>query len=191
MSSTRLERLSAASTSEICHGVDLGDEVALEVADGRLRTDASPGAFFDALLAADHLNGALIFLAHALPKREAVWWSAQCVREFAGEGAGLAAAEAWVREPTDAVRRQAMEVATGLEFAHADAWVAVAAFWAEGSLALLDQPELAPDPGLTAKAAVGAIGLAIAAGGEDAIPERQRRCAQIGVEVSNGIKRWE
>src|SRR5438445_11015692 len=69
-------------------------------AEGRalLEPDSASGAFIDRLSAAELWIDTVRFLAHALPKREAVWW-------------GCLAARAALGQPPPEPLRQAVEAA--------------------------------------------------------------------------------
>ena len=105
-------------------------------------------------------------LAHALPKREAVWWACTCGRALLGAGIPLsdepaiATAEAWVYEPTDANARAAYGEAEPRGFQTPGGWAAVAAFWSSGSLAPPEHPIVPPADYLTGVAVAGAITMA-------------------------------
>ena len=70
------------------------------------------------------------------------------------------------------------------------AWASVAAFWAEGSMAESDEPELEAPPELAGKAAGGAVSLA-ASEDLESLEERRRAFIALGIEVSNGSNRWD
>ena len=114
--------------------------------------------------------------AHALRRREAVWWACQCALHTAppdlppADRAAREAAEEWVRKQTDELRRQAMAQAQAGSFATPEAWAAVAAFWSGGSMAPPNQPAVPPAAHLTGTAVAGAVALAAVRGR----PERQR-----------------
>jgi hypothetical protein len=118
------------------------------------------------LVAAGALVEASRLVAHALPRREAVWWACMCGRAVPDEGeraldsTALLAAEHWVRKPDDLARRAAMEAAQGAAFQSAEAWAAVGAFWSGGSMAPPGQPDVPPGPQLTGLAVAGAVLLA-------------------------------
>ena len=106
-------------------------------------------------------------VAHALPKREAVWWACMCARgappdaaQTAEDVAALTAAEAWVRRPEEALRRAAMAAAEAARFRSTEAWAAVGAFWSGGSMAPEGQPAVPPPDHLTGVAVSGAVVLA-------------------------------
>jgi hypothetical protein len=193
MGTTELSKRSADTTAEICAGFELGDEAKQLLAERRLHLEAEPGAFLDELLALELHVDAVRFLAYALPKREAVWWACQCVRSVAtddDELAGLQAAEAWVRDPSEQNRRAAMEAAESLEFGSPDAWAAVGAFWTEGSLAPPDAPVLPPGDELTGHAVAGSVLLAAVQSEPEKAPEKQRGFVALGVDVANEANTW-
>jgi hypothetical protein len=110
-------------------------------------------------------------VAHALPAREAVWWACACSRHTAASGdqpatetAVREAAEAWVRRPTDELRRAAMKEAEKAGFRSPEAWAAVAAFWSGDSMAPPEAPKVPPQPHFTGLAVAGAIALAAVRG---------------------------
>jgi hypothetical protein len=112
-------------------------------------------------------NEAARLAAHALPKREAVWWCCMCARAVPdpalapADAEALLAAEAWVRKPGDeALRRAAMEAAQKTGFRTPEAWAAVGAFWSGGSMAPAGQPTVPPGDHLTGVAISGGVVLA-------------------------------
>ncbi len=104
--------------------------------------------------------------AHALPKREAVWWSCMCAAATAPadlaalDRSAREAAETWVRTQTEESRRHAMSLAEALGFETPEAWAAVAAFWAGPSVAAEGLPPTPPAPHMTGVAVAGAVVLA-------------------------------
>lgn len=120
----------------------------------------------DVLVEAGLLVEAVRLAAHALPKREAVWWACMCARSIPDPAlkpadiAALEAAEAWVRRPEEAARRAAAEAAEKTSFQSAEAWAAMGAFWSGGSIAPEGSPEVPPGEHLTGVAIAGAIVLA-------------------------------
>jgi hypothetical protein len=104
--------------------------------------------------------------AHALPKREAVWWACMCARHTApkdqaqAERELIVAAELWVRKPTDENRRAAFALAQKAGFSSAEAWAAMAAFWSGESMSPPDQPAVPPPADATGRAVAGVVGLA-------------------------------
>ena len=124
-------------------------------------TDAVAGV--ERLAAAGRMSDAARLAAHALPKREAVWWACMCARAVPDPALlpvdlqALEAAELWVRRPDEPSRRAAMEIASRTGFRSPEAWAAVGAFWSGGSMAPEGQPAVPPGEHLTGVAIAGAI----------------------------------
>jgi hypothetical protein len=135
---------------------------------------------------------AVRFLAHALPRREAVWWACTCARlalpaSAAPEvGAALQAAEAWVFQPTEENRRAAMEKAEAAGFDTPSAWSAVSVFWSGGSMAPEGMPDAPPDPSLYAIGVGASVLLAIAAGEPQSAERRFEEAIERGIDIANG-----
>jgi len=179
-------KIKAATAQEICEGCPLS-----EAAKPHLAEKMPPLAFLDALVANALFADAVQFLARALPKREAVWWSCQCTRDLGSDDkkpeltAGLQAAEAWVYRPTEENRRKTETAANAIKVSHPARWTAMAAFWSGGSLAPPGGPEAKPAEDFTAKAVAGAV--MMAAGLDPAQSEaRNRRFLECGRDIANG-----
>jgi hypothetical protein len=162
MSATSVNKLSAAQLEDVLSRCELTPE-ALALTEGMADTASAIAA----LIKAGFLIEAARVFAHALPKREAVWWACMCALHTAPEPlppADLKArelAEKWVRSQADDIRRAAMQEATTAGFQSPEAWAAVAAFWSGDSLVPVDaQMKVAPPPHLTGVAVAGAVTLA-------------------------------
>ena len=134
---------------------------------GLVQGAATAEAAIARLEAAGKLIEACRVVAHALPKREAVWWACMCARgappdpvETPADQAALLAAETWVRRPEEAHRRAAMTAAEAAKFRSTEAWAAVGAFWSGGSMGPEGQPAVPPPEHLTGVAVSGAVVLA-------------------------------
>ncbi len=131
-------------------------------------------------------------IAHALPKREAVWWACLCADYTApadlaeADHAARHAAEEWVRYHTDYLRRHAMDRAEITGFRSPEAWAAAAAFWAEGSLAPLDKPTVTPAPHLTGTAVTAAIRISSVRGDAEKEKARLRLFLRSGRKIASG-----
>ena len=138
---------------------------------------------------------AINFLAHALPKREAIWWAWSCARIAAGEEppaairASLEATGRWIQEPTDANRRHAYELAQKADMATPAGCAGAAAFFSGGSLGPPDQPELPPDEFQAAKAIAGAVLLAAVKDPLEAKATLQDHLDR-GLEVADRVHLW-
>ena len=157
-----------------------------------IQQDTDPAAAISRLEAADFVTEAAKLMAHALPKREAVWWACMCARHTTpadlpeADAAAVAGAEEWVRRQTDETRRAAFEHAQRANFSTAEAWAAVAAFWSGDSMSPLGQPKTPPPPHLTGTAATGSVTLAAVRGFPDRRDERLRRFLASGREIAAG-----
>lgn len=146
---TNLQKFSTLSAADLLaqEGIRLQTEVLIE-----------PEVTIPDLLAALRGKNAamdrLRIIAHALPRREAVWWSCLAAREMLPEGAKvpdpLAAAEAWVFKPSDATRNAAEKAANEAAPRDLTAFCASAAVFGDGKMGT---GELAKHP-----APAGALG---------------------------------
>jgi hypothetical protein len=154
-------KIKEATAQEICVGFELSSD-----ARAHLDPQIAPLPFLELLEANELYADALQFLARALPKREAVWWSATCARELGPDTkrpeltTGLDAAEAWVYRPNEDSRRGAEKAAVAIKGSHPTKWTAMAAFWSGGSMAPPDKPEVKPPEDFTGKAVAGAVMMA-------------------------------
>ena len=154
-----------------------------------------PEVFTQRLLDTESPTASLTFLASALPKRCAVWWLIECVRQSEcikadGDGPMLAAAERWVCEPSDEARRAAYELAEELEMSTPAAWAGVAAFWSDGSMGPPDVPPIPPAENLTGKAINGGIMIAVLDDPAN-LMKRQQAFTELGLKIAAGEVSWE
>jgi hypothetical protein len=161
----------------------------LDYVAARPADDIDPLDHARALLASSRPRDTVLFLSHLLPRREAVWWAAQCVLALVGEDGAdeaLRAAETWVRTPEDENRRAALTVANACDRRKPATWLAFAAGWSGGSLLAADQKPVAAPPGACAMAANAAIMMAVAAGDPRDVVRRMAACAEAGVRFASG-----
>jgi hypothetical protein len=152
-------------------------------------TEESPLAFVRSLASGPTPEDALAFCAYLLPRREAVWWSCQCVRALTPnltdkEVEALVAAEAWVREPEDERRRAAMALGMAGNRNAATTWNALAAAWSGGSMAGEHAVPVAPH--LTAKAVRIAVLTALARVGAGDRAAHIRGCLEGAIRLATG-----
>src|ERR1043166_8813697 len=109
-----------SQTAAICQIAELGpDAMAL------MQPDQKPPEFVSILMENKLYPDAVRFLAHALPKREAVWWGWMSARRAAGDHptpkikAALEATEEWIAQPSEENRRAAHAAAQVAEFSTA------------------------------------------------------------------------
>lgn len=183
----KLEKIGAGTAVEVCGKYTQSAEILPLVTD-----DMTPAALMDRLVVENRLQEASRFLAHALPKREAVWWACLSAREALSEGGDemaetlLTLAERWVRKPTDENRRAAMAAAEAAGFDSPASWAAVAAFWSGDSLGPVGLPPVGPSDGLTGTAVAAATMLAASTGDPAAMPDRFRAFLKTGMDVAKG-----
>ncbi|MBI3427938.1 MAG: hypothetical protein HY011_33865, partial [Acidobacteria bacterium] len=108
--------MSVTRAADVCKNFELSKEAA-----ALLKPEDLPKPFLERLIAAKHYTDAAHFAAHALPRREAIWWACVCARKFYGaappkQAAVLDAAEAWVSQPNDEKRRAVFKLAEAAEF---------------------------------------------------------------------------
>ena len=131
-------------------------------------------------------------LAHALPKREAVWWACLCARDRLPPEpspvilAALKAAEDWVYKPTEENRRAAMAKAEAAQFDTPSSWAAVGAFWSGGSMSPEGNPVVPPGEHLTGLAVAGSIMLAAAQTEPQHATERYQQFLAYGANIARG-----
>jgi hypothetical protein len=192
MDNDMLARVAARTAAEVCERYPLE-----EAARRLLRGDLTPRDYLGLLLAGRQYPEAVRFLAHALPKREAVWWACQCVRLGSGTNAppvvatALAAAEMWAADPSEDNRRAALPAAEAAGLRTPAGCAAVAAFWSAGSLGPPNVPAIPPDERLTAQGAAGAVLLAAVQTEPEKAPVKYHHFLAAGLEVARGTDRWQ
>lgn len=145
-----------------------------------------------ALTEAGFLIEASRLYAHALPKRESVWWACMCAAHTAPGGATpddvkmRELAENWVRQQSDEIRRTNMESAKRAGFNSPESWAAVAAFWSGDSVTPPNTPPVPAPPHLTGVAVAGAVALAAVRGKPNRQAERLALFLQSAHDIAFG-----
>lgn len=192
MSTSGLAKVTAKTAAEVCKHFQLGEE-----SKGLLRDGLTPAQFLDTLIEKQQFTDAVRFLAHALPKREGVWWACLCSRSIAGSSpppkiaAALQTAEKWVTDPSEENRRAAMPAAEAAELKTPAGCAAVAAFWSGGSLGPPNVPAIPPGEYLTAHGVASAVMLAAVQSEPEKAPEKYPKFLAQGIEVAKGTQRWK
>lgn len=182
---------SGKAVPAICQAADISEE-------GRalLGGDVPARQFLEQLLEQEHYADAIAFLAHALPRREAVWWAWLCAREVAGEKpppatvASLDATKAWIAEPTDANRRTAFAAAEAAGIASPAGCAGLAAFMSGETLGPPGAPPAPPEEYAASKAIGGSINLAAVADATIDIPARYAEFVRRGLELADRVQLW-
>ena len=183
---SELKKIQAKTAAEVCGKYEQAAEIMPLLAEGM-----SPKAFLDRLVEEERLQEANRFLAHALPKREAVWWACLCARDAMPNTDEtsetlIKLAETWVRKPTDENRRSAMTAAENAGFDSPASWAAAAAFWSGDSMTEPEMEPVAPPDELTGTA-VAAAGLLAAFSGDPVMaPDKFREYLDKGIDVAQG-----
>jgi hypothetical protein len=151
------------------------------------------GEFIDALAQSGRQAEVVRALAHALTPRETVRWAAECLRRgapaSAGEAAALEAVERWLADPSDENRRAALVAAERAPGTPAGV-LASAVFLTEGSVAPPQAPVVPPVPYAAAKAASGAIILAVVSREPAKAHEKFAALIEDGMQRARELKIW-
>lgn len=182
-----LSKVTATRAVDVCGLFELGEDAAPLLEDSQ-----DPAAFLALLIERGQYADATRFLAHALPKREAVWWACLAARAGLGDRANpeqansLQVAEQWVFKPVEENRQPAMAAAEAAGMDNPASWAAVAAFWSSGSLAPPDQPVVPPPDDLCAKAVAGAVMLAAVIREPERAEDKYRAFLRQGIDIARG-----
>lgn len=183
-----MKKINAKTAQELTVHYDAIDENAFEFLDKEL----SPKDYLNTLLEKEYFADSIIFLAHALPKREAIWWACLCSKAVtnkktkADDLASLTMAEKWVYEPDEKKRRMCGTLAEKGEYRSAQNWAAAAVFWSGGSITKEDEPAMEPAAYLYAHAVSGAILNAVGASVADDIDMQFQEFIKQGLNIADG-----
>ncbi len=118
----------------------------------------APSEYCQTLIESGEINAATEFLAHALPRYEAVIWAAQVLRRITpGQDNMLTAVLRWIDDPNDVDRRSVYEQAKLLRIGSARALLGMAVFYSGGSMSEPDLHAVLPPPDACNKCAYGAV----------------------------------
>lgn len=182
-----LVKLQATVAAELLKHFELSED-ALPFADRA----AAPARFVEVMMANGCFHDAVKFLAHGLPRREAVWWACLAARHAlpteadALQEAAVAAAEGWAARPSEENRLVAKQLAEKTAFKSAASWAATSAWWSAGSMAEPGQPEVPPPPFLYAQAVASAICLAAVLPDPLNANQRYQRYLAQGLDLARG-----
>jgi hypothetical protein len=192
MSNGTLAKVTAKTAAEVCKHFALADE-----AKPLLRDGMTPKEFVDILLEKKQHYSAISFLAHALPKREAIWWGLQCIREAPSAAplappvaTALQAAEKWVANPSEDLRRPAAAAWEAATLNTTAGCLAAAVSFTGGSLGPPNVPRIPPGDYTPALTVAGTVMLAAIAD-PMRVDETHVKFLKIGIDVANGTNRWK
>lgn len=154
--------------------------------------DKTTQQFVELLLGQEKFIDAVRVLAFSLGKLTVIEWSLQCV-QVASDGKLskldekiLTIVQNWLGNRTEELRRDAYAASLEAEHGTPASWVAMAAFWSEGSMGPPPPaPPLAPGPTQCAHAATGAILLAAVAREPEKAPDKYREFIRLGLQLAN------
>jgi hypothetical protein len=169
--------------ADLCKYFTLGDE-----AKSALTPEMSPDDFLKLAVEKEWYTDAVQFLAHYLPKRQAVFWAMSCIRQVEPEPApqaeaALKSAETWVADPSDDNRKATLNAANDADTGTPAGATALAAYYSDGLPATPDPKINAKAYFMTAKLTCGAVLLAATSDREQVVP-RLEAFVNRGVEIA-------
>jgi hypothetical protein len=176
-----------ATAPEICANFDLSKEGKQLLRDGM-----GPREFVAALMENQSHVEAIVFMAHALPAREGIWWGCLCMQHALGENltppdrAAGAAAVQWVLQPTEENRLSARAPADAAPPPSIAGALATAAFYTGVNVAPPGLPARAPAPFAPAKSIALAVKLCAVKGEPARIVAKQRSYVELALQVAEG-----
>ncbi|WP_305985416.1 hypothetical protein [Roseibium sp. MMSF_3544] len=164
---------------------ELSEKVALPTA------DPTPQEYAQSLLQGTEPTSSLTFFAHALPKREAVWWGTKCVtglddKRSAEDEAVLELVENWVREGDEEARVAVHNAVEDMNGNSPSLWIGRAASWSGGSLSPNPDYRVDMPPHLTAVGVNVAMQVAIGSLGPKARTDALETCISAGLSFAEG-----
>lgn len=152
----------------------------------------APADFLIAAQQQAHYGDAVIFLAHGLPLKEALWWGYHCAQQLTEwseqEQCVLESVRDWITRSGESERRACGDAAKQQGLSSAAGWLAQAVFWSTGSMLDAGQPPLPAPPFLYAQALSGAINLMAVMPDGACIAEHYRAFLAHGLAVARGDK---
>jgi hypothetical protein len=181
----------AFALAEICELADLEPE-AREL----LREEHGPREFLDALLENERYPDAVRFLAHLLPRRQAIFWAWSIARR-AAEGEppppvklALEATGRWITEPTEEHRLPMLDIAEAAEIGTPAGCAALAVFFSGGTIAPPAAPPVEPHPTAAAKAIAGSVIFSAVSTEPEKAPEKFRDYVEQGWNIGARLGLW-
>lgn len=151
-----------------------------------------PADFLSAAQQQGHYGDAVLFLAHGLPLKEALWWGYCCTQQLTEwsepERVVLDTVRNWITRSGESERRACGEAAKQQGLSAAAGWLAQAVFWSTGSMLDADQPPLPAPPFLYAQALSGAVNLMAVMPDGAHLAERYRIFLAHGLAIARGDK---
>lgn len=174
--------------TEVTRYVALGEE-----AKKMLTPEITANEYIDALIARQLHPDAVQFIAHYLPKRQAVWWALGCVKQSAPPDAppeqadAMNTTEKWIAEPTEENRQAAFRAAETADTSTPAGITALAAYYSDALPPTADPKMNAKAYFVTAKLVTAAVMLAATSDPEQ-LKTRFSGFVSRGVEVVKRTK---
>lgn len=190
-----LQKLSFLNPLIICSRFKLSDNAV-----SLLEDNIDSVQFLNSLIDKEFYTDAVNFMAHGLPKREAIWWGYLAAKNADGNSKVSEVQEAlrlikdWVYHPKEPLRRDAESLSEKLEFKTAVGWSLVSVFWSGGSICAEHLPSVLPHEFLYAKGVAGAIMLAAVLSSTEqkgelvgkTVSSNYRYFLKQGIDIANG-----
>lgn len=185
--SQTLTKLAGKGLAPLQPLLKLPEEAAAAVEGCQLASEA-----MDRLEAGGFLMEAARLLAHALPRREAVWWTCMCAGHTEppdlpeADRKARVAAEQWVRQPNDQNRIAAKQLSDATGLSTPESWVAMAVFFCGESITPEGQPKVPPKPHIAGRTLGGAVVLSAVRTDPKRQKERLQRFLESGRNIAAG-----
>jgi hypothetical protein len=167
--------------ADLCKYFTLGEE-----ARKKLEPEMTPEEFLQVLIENKWYSDAIQFVAHYLPKRQAVFWAMTCVKQYEveinAEGkAALKATEKWIASSSEENRKATLEAANEADTTTAAGAAALAAYYSDGLPQTQDPKLNAKAFFMTAKLTTGAVLLTASA-------DREQTLARLEAFTNKGVE---
>lgn len=161
-----------------------------------LEASQTPREYFELLSASGHYADARRVLAHALPKRRALWWGCLCAWDVYGPeppeivSAVLQAVGGYVLDPREQLRRAAASLGKKARPNTLAGCLAMAAFFSGGSVSLPGLPHVAPKPFVTGRLVSVCVYLAAVLRDPARYKDHLRQYLDVGRALACGDHLW-
>jgi hypothetical protein len=179
-------RVKAQTAGELLQHFELSDE-----SESVAAIEDAPMKAIKKLLDSESYHDAVTMLAHALPKREAVWWGCLAAKKAMDPAvelnvAAVSAAELWVRDPSENNRQAAKKLGELAKNKTAAGWSATAASWCTGNMVEGDEIAVPPPDCLYAHAVAACITMAAVEAGPENMSASYQLFVRQGFDLAGG-----
>lgn len=172
-----------ARAADLCKYVSVSDD-----AKAALTPEMPPAEFLAVLNERNLIGDSLNFLAHLLPKRQAVFWAMSCARQSGRtlepvSEAALKAAEKWIADPSESNRQACLTASNDVDASTSASLTALAAHYCTTTLPGTDPRVNSKAYFMTAKLVGGAVALAATEGDPKQIVPKFESFLAKGTEI--------